>query len=237
MSATNITDPKLPHGWNFPIKTNTRDTIAVNHFGYIPTVGSTFETVWEGGGTYAYPTTAVPLTATSLSGATDSGVEITISGLDANWEIQSETIILDASGTKTTTATFIRVNEARISNGQDAVGRINITNGASTYSIILAGFGKSLNSFYSIPVGYTAYMVSGTLSVAKDKDVLSKLMVRQFGGIFVAEGIIGSFGTPYTKDWVVPVQIPAKSDIEIRAKAGATTEIGTNLEIILVKNP
>ena len=213
-----------------------RDTSALNRFGFIPTVGTAYETVWENGGTYAYPSSAVAMTATSASGASDEDVEVTITGLDANWETQSETITLNASGTATTTATFIRINEARVTNGQSPVGKISITYDGTTYAAIDVSFGKSLSSVYTVPVGYTAYVVSGALSIAKQKEVIAKLMVRLFGGIFIAEGIIGTSGAPYHKDWVVPIKLPAKTDIEIRAKAGATTEIATVFEIILVEN-
>ena len=207
----------------------------LSRFAFIPTVGSTYETVWEEGGTYAYPSVAVPLTSTSASGATDAGVEITITGLDSNYRIQSETIVLDGTGAKTTTAPFLRINESRVSNGQALVGDVAITNSGTTYSYISAEFGKSMASMYTVPEGYKAYILSGKVSIAKQKEVVAKLMVRQFGGIFTAEGIVGTSGAPYHKDWIIPIYLPAKTDLEVRAKAGATTEIATSFEILLVE--
>lgn len=206
----------------------------ISQFGFIPTIGSTYETVWNEGGTYAYPSTAVAMTATSSEAGTDENVEVTIYGLDENWAEVQQTLTLNASGTATSTQTFLRINSARISNGQDAVGNIEITNGATTYAYINSQFGKSLSSVYSVPAGYKAYIVSGAISLAKQKEVIAKFMVRQFGGIFIAEGIIGSSGAPFQKDWIVPVVVNEKSDIEVRAKAGATTEISTVFEIVLV---
>lgn len=210
-------------------------TSGINRFAFIPTVGTNYETVWENGGTYAYPPSALAMTATSAAGASDAGVEITIIGLDANWRIQSETVTLNASGTATTIGTFIRINEVRVSNGQAPTGKISVTNSGITYAAISTEFGKSLSSVYTVPAGYKAYIVNGNLTIAKQKEVIAKLMVRPNGGIFTAEGIIGSSGAPFSKQWIVPIELPAKTDIEVRAKAGATTELSTAFEIILVE--
>lgn len=206
----------------------------VNRFAFMPTIGSDYETVWEDGDIYAYPSSSVPMTVTSSAGATDETVEITITGLDSDWRQKSETVILNASGTATS-GNFLRINEARISNGVEATGAITISNGGTTYAKITPEFGKTLSSVYTVPAGYAAYVLSGDLSIAKQKEVITKLMIRQEGGIFVAEGIIGTSGSPFHKEWIVPIALPAKTDVEIRAKAGATTEIAISLDMLLVE--
>jgi hypothetical protein len=66
-------------------------------FGYNGDIDDSEETIWDVGGLYAYPASAVTMTATSSSGATDEDVEVTIQGVDASYNELSETVTLDAS--------------------------------------------------------------------------------------------------------------------------------------------
>jgi hypothetical protein len=213
-----------------------RDTTAIDKFGYNSSVGATYETVWDAGDVYAYPGSAVALTATSAGGATDENVEITIIGLDENWAEQTEVVTLNASGVATTNNTFIRVFRAYTSNGQDLTGTCNITNGGVTYAQIGTEFQQTMMAVYTIPAGKTGYLVSGNISSQKDKDVTAKLMMREFGGVIRTKGLVLTPGQPFQRQWVVPLAIPAKTDIEIRAKTGATGPIAAGFEIILVEN-
>lgn len=207
----------------------------LNRFGFIPTIGTSYVTVWERGGIYAYPATAVAMTVTSSAGATDTGIEIAITGLDSDFKPLKETVTLNGSGTATTTGSFIRINESRVNNGLAVTGNVTIAAGGVTYSYISAEFGKSLSSVYTVPAGYKAYILSASLSIGKQKEVIAKLMIRPFGKVFTVEGIVGSSGSPYHKDWIVPIELPAKTDFEIRAKASATTEVFSDFEILLVE--
>jgi len=54
-------------------------------FGYNGEIQNVEETIWDVGGLYAYPSSAVTMTATSSSGATDEDVEVTIQGVDTNY--------------------------------------------------------------------------------------------------------------------------------------------------------
>jgi hypothetical protein len=65
-------------------------------FGYNGDIDDSEETIWDVGGLYAYPASAVTMTATSSSGATDEDVEVTIQGVDASYNELSETVTLDA---------------------------------------------------------------------------------------------------------------------------------------------
>lgn len=211
-----------------------RDTTAIDKFGYNGSVGTSYATIWDAGGTYVYPSSAVQMTVTSAGGATDAGVEITVIGLDADYAEQTNTVILDASGTATTANTFIRVFRAYVSNGQDLTGACTIANGGVTYAQIGIEFQQTMMAVYTIPAGKTGYLVSGNISSQKDKDITAKLMMREFGGVLRTKGLVLTPGTPFQRQWVVPQQIPAKTDIEIRAKAGATGPVSAGFEIVLV---
>lgn len=53
-------------------------------FGYNPDINGTEETIWDAGGIYAYPASAVAMTVTTDAGtpANDNGVKVLVSGLD-----------------------------------------------------------------------------------------------------------------------------------------------------------
>ena len=77
-------------------------------YGYNPLIINANETIWDVGGLYSYPSSAVAMTATSASGATDAGVTGVIIGLDSDYNEVSEEFTLNGSGVYTTTQTFLR---------------------------------------------------------------------------------------------------------------------------------
>jgi hypothetical protein len=209
---------------------------SIDKFGLNPSVGTTYETIWDGGAVYAYPTSALAMTVTSAGGATDEGVEITVIGLDTDYNEVSQTVALDASGVATTTQTFLRVFRAYTSNGQDATDTVTVANGGVTYAQFSAEMQQTLMAVYTIPAGYVGYLISGNLSSQKDKDITSKLMMRAQGGVLRTKGLVLTPGTPFQRTWSIPQRIPEKTDIEIRAKAGATGPVAAGFEIVLVKD-
>jgi len=208
----------------------------VDKFGLNSSVGTSYETVWDGGAIYAYPTSAVAMTVTSASGASDNGVEVTIIGLDGDYAEVEQTVTLGGLGVATTTQTFIRVYRAFVSNGQDATGVLDIDNGGTVYAQIQPDFQQTMMAVYTIPAGYVGYLLSGNLSSQKDKDITAKLMMREFGGVMRTKGLVLTPGTPFQRTWSIPLAIPEKTDIEIRAKAGATGPVAAGFEIVLVKD-
>ena len=99
-----VDDPMLTiaHGSNPLISS----CIWVNKFGENPSSAiDTQEDLWDGGGTYPYPATAL---ITDLKQATDQetmrGATIEAQGLDTNWDLVVQTKALDASNTTTKVA-------------------------------------------------------------------------------------------------------------------------------------
>jgi len=226
-----VLDPGFAVGIN-----NFKDASSIDKFGYNPDVGTTFETIWDLGGTYVHPSSAVAMTVTSAAGATDNGVEITVVGLDTNYDELSETVTLAGLGTATTTGEFLRVFRAYVSNGSEPTANVTIKNGVTNYAQITFPYNQTMMAVYTVTNNYTGYLIAGNISIEKQKEIVAKLMTRQQGGVFLTKGIIGSFAVPFQRRWVVPQAIPEKTDIEIRAKAGATTSMAAGFELILIEN-
>jgi len=129
----------------------------VSIFGYQPSVGTSFIPVWENATSYSYPNSAVVMTIASASGATDAGIQVTINGLDGNYNMLSETVTLNSSGTVNTTNSYFRINNMIVVSGNPA-GNITAKNSGTTYSQINSGVGRTQSSIYTVPAGYTFYL-------------------------------------------------------------------------------
>ena len=101
-------------------------TGAVNIFGFNRAVGTSFETVWNDGGTYAYPGSAVTMDLVSSS-ASDT-MQVMVTGLDADYASIFDVVTLNGTGSVTTAKSFYRINSAVILTGSN-VGDITISNG------------------------------------------------------------------------------------------------------------
>ncbi|MBU8921799.1 MAG: hypothetical protein KOO63_08265 [Bacteroidales bacterium] len=140
---------------------------SVNKFGANADIGSgTTEDVWDGGGTYSFPSTA---DITHLSQAVNQtamrGETIEVQGLNASWELTVQTKALDASDSTTAVeldTPLIRIFRmkvlADVVTDQDISAK-NVGAG-TTYATIGAGNNQTLMALYTVPSGKTAYMTS-----------------------------------------------------------------------------
>ena len=91
------------------------EIVPVNIFGFNRTIGTAYETIWNNGAIYAYPSSAVQMDVVSSS-ASDT-MTLLISGLDANYDALAEIVTVNGTATVTTTNSFLRINSATILSG------------------------------------------------------------------------------------------------------------------------
>ena len=154
----------------------------LHKFGFNSLVQNVEETIWDVGGIYTYPSSAVKMTATSTDSSNDDGVQVTVQGLDADYNELSETVTLDGSGTAETNQFFLRVNRAFIAGSQEPSGTINITNSSTTYARITLGDNQSLMALWTVPAGYTAYMLQNNTTCyteANNKFGITRLVTKE----------------------------------------------------------
>ena len=204
----------------------------INKFGYNADIGTSFETIHDAGGNYSYPTSA---TVAAVAGASDSGAVVEIQGLDENYEEAIEDVTVGSSST----TTFIRVFRARVKTvtggGSTNAGNITVTVNGAVRATILTGNGQTLMSVYTVPANKTAYLIKFFGSIEKSKECEFKVQSRIFdNGVFNTKAYFGAFGSTVSYDYPVPLKFDAKTDIEIRGKAGATTGMGATFDLILV---
>jgi hypothetical protein len=224
-------------------------------YGSNPDITTVEETVWSQGGIYSYPSAASVMSVSSSS-ANDAGAgtgarTVTVSGLDANYNEISETITLSGQTGVNTTLSFLRVFRAFVvtaGSGGTAAGTIYVGTGtitlgvpANIYSAIPLGANQTLMSLWTVPAGYTAYLLGGKFSASSNNashTALGRFLFRPFGGVFrVAADVTLNNGFA-NYNFILPLAIPEKSDIETRAIAlsGSGFYVTASFEIMYIKN-
>lgn len=125
-----------------------------NIFGYQENVTTSFIPAWEYATAYTYPTSAVTMAVASTDAANDNGYTVRIIGLDANYNIISEDVIIPA----TTTKAFFRINDIIYFNTDGNQGLITVSNGGTVYAAIRIGDGRNQASIYTVPAGHCLYL-------------------------------------------------------------------------------
>lgn len=219
-----------------------------NHkFGAVPSLSiNTTGSIWDINNTL-YPWTALDTPAVvnvERNDVLDNGLVVTVQGLDANWNFQSEDITItgaDQVGTKL----WRRVNRAFVTSGTATVnvGNIDIEAGAAggtTVARISANLGQTLMAVYTIPAGYIGYLYHGTMTVQANADATGFMFIRRnsTGTTFrVGHTFEVSGGSQYDYTFSFPPPIPEKSDIDVRAAVRSNNaRVTAAFDILLVEN-
>lgn len=218
---------------------------------------STSETdLWDGSANYVYLTAAVTLYLSS-SNAGDTSAPIVIEGLDANGDYQTETVTLDGANSQTQVATAN--SYARIFRGYYAptgggwAGAASLsgdvyassTNGDTTAGVpntaadikmkILQGENQTLMSAYTIPDGFTGFLLSFQFTAETAKALTSRVRIRPFGAAFRTNDCYSGIDPTISESIRLPWQISGKSDIKLTANVGAATAaVSGSFEVLLV---
>lgn len=215
-----------------------------NHkFGAVPAMSTSVTgTIWDVSDTI-YPWSAWATAGTvdiPAVNASDNNKQITIQGLDADYNFQEETITLSSSVTVTSTKSFIRLNRGFIVDGSTNVGDVNVTKGATTVLRVRAGKGQTLMAVYTVPADKTAYLMQGVCSIQKGGDATGDMFVRYFGQSSFRVGHsfeVQGEGGPYVYKFSVPIRIPEKSDIDVRAHVRSNNaRVTAAFDLILIDN-
>lgn len=171
----------------------------IHKFGYNEAVGTSPEPICYGG-VYQTPTATVTLEAisddTNDSAAGTGAQEITVQYLDSNFVSQTGTIEMNGTSASTDTiAGVIRINRVYVSRagtyastaafGQKGTITVRVSGAGATWAIIPEigtsgnAVGQSLIGGYTVPKGYTAYLLNTNISVESGKPVTMQLYKRE----------------------------------------------------------
>ena len=225
----------------------------IHKFGAVPAMSQdTNGTIWDENDT-VYPWSTidsngvltVSVVAPNNEGTartTHDGATVEIQGLDSNYELQTETVTISGSSATTTNA-YKRVFRARFAaaTGFDPNSeRILIQSGGTTVAKILEGIGQTLMSIYTIPAGFTGYLMRLDVTAQGTATGSFKLFARPGGaGSFQLKHVaeVNGVGGPYQLEYPIPQSFTEKTDIDARMHTLSNNGRYTcTFDILLVDN-
>jgi len=226
-------------------------------YGYNPLIINVNETIWDGGGIYAYPAAAATMYVSSSSANDDAAGTgartIFVQGLDANYDEISETVIMDGQTQVATANEYLRVYRAYVltaGSGATNAGDIYVgTSGESSgvptgafYAKITAGEAQTLMAVWTVPRGHTFYLTNGTATHGTGTSggvfMTIRFMTRELGSVFRTATKIDIVESEVLFPFTFPLRIPEKTDLEVRAicNKNQNNAVSATFEGVLIWN-
>lgn len=227
---------------------------AINVFGYNPDVDTSEESIWPDGGTVPHPTVASVLKISSSSADdTSAGTgarTVAIFGIDANYNVVSESVILDGQTPVNTGNSYLYVNQfyvTSVGSGGVNAGNINAGTGTVTsgvpavlYDIIATGYNNRTTAHYCVPAGYTGYLTTGVITTGQATGSTSvTAFLKQHGPDGISRvGAVSTLNNGSVQyDFTYPYIIPEKNCVgAIAVGTAANNSASAYFNIVLVKN-
>lgn len=210
----------------------------VNIYGYQPAVSTTFLPIWENATAYTYPLTAQQM---NLAGSNGDTATITINGLDASYNLLSESVVLNGTTPVTTVNSFLRINSMSVSVGSatNPAGAVTLKNlaGTVTYAQINAGVGRTQAAIYTVPAGHTFYLSRIDINTSlngNDYCTYQNRTSSPAGVVTLTQQ--APFAINYHTQRVMPRPFAEKTDIQLMAKVqSGTGAVSISQEGYLIK--
>lgn len=213
----------------------------------------TEEDIWDAGGQLSFLSSAETMSIVSTSTNDDvagTGAQyLLINGLDNDYNLIQETVVMDGTTPVVTSNSYLRVHRLRVvtsGSGQTNAGTITATasTASTTQAQILAGNSITRMSHFTIPAGYTGFTTHVVMSCfresgsgAREAEITQMAYSPSINTIYktLKYGVTNN-GGPVITTPRVPSVTPEKTTIWYRGLAsGANTEVSTIQEILLVK--
>jgi hypothetical protein len=211
---------------------------AMSISGYNPAVDGSWVPLWENGA-YTYLSSAQNLLLWSSS-ASDTNVSVLINGLDANYNMISETLVLTNGTTGVPTVNqYFRINSINLTAMPMAVGTIYLgtSNKSITSAIISIGTSRSAMSIYTIPAGYS-FLLEHVLAYSNQNNnqvSTYRSYTRSSTGIITTVLQFPFTGT-YDSVKTTGRLYPEKTDCQWQCTSSAISAIGIQIEGLLIQN-
>lgn len=207
--------------------------------GYNSNVGTSFVPCWEDGN-YVYFESAQTVRVWSDS-ALDTNVSVLINGLDSNYVLQTEVVVLNNGTTGVvTTKSFLRINSVSLTRAPTNAGLIHAGSADKTITLayIQPGAGRSQMTVYTVPAGYTFYFEQANFytNQSGSQTALYRSYTQTDTGL-VNTVLTFPFVSQYRSDKVVARPYLQKTDIQWQvASSSGTSRIGGQIEGFLISN-
>jgi hypothetical protein len=208
--------------------------------GYNGAVSTSWVPLWEINGSYTYFSAAQVVRVWS-DNAVDTNVTVRIDGLDSNYDILTETVVLNNGTTGVlTTKQFLRINTLTVLGSVNAIGtvRAGSSDKAITLAAVIDGNGVSQMTIYTVPKGYTFYL--SQVNILTNQNGNQSSMYRSFTQTptgLTRKVLQFPLTTDYNSVKIVPRPYAEKIDIQWQCMATTTSQIGGQIEGYLIQNP
>lgn len=215
--------------------------------GFNDTYGNTNpDTIWPKDGGYVFPPSATTMDVYSTN-VSDTTQVLRINGLDSNYDLQTEDIVLNGQTGRTTTKSYLRINNCLFISGNPA-GDVSIGTGVAsagiptnTYEFIPHGYANSIKGVFTVPNGYRLASTNVVMSTGG-------LSSTQFATTALV--VIGPNGVRYTRNKITvpngninfpldpPVTFPGKTDFlfEGLTSGGGTASVNVSVGGYLIRD-
>jgi len=236
-----------------------RDAVGapVFKYGFNTAASTSNDTIWLQEGVYTWPTSAAVLDITSTdinddnSTPSTGALTVVLEGLDANYAEITETVEMNGQTAALTTNSYLRLHRMYVGTAGSSLtneGIIYASTGTQTTgtpdvattirSTIGAGEGQTLQAFYTVPAGYTAYLYNVSAgSVDGTNATTITLRSRTEGGAFRTKEKFVVFKGTVDRSHDIPLVFTEKTDIEmLAASATGTTDVAGSFDMVLLPN-
>jgi len=255
MSVSRIPDPaKISIDFLYAVASGQLDNLSLFQTrGNNPDIdAATSEDIIPWGGLYAWQSAAVAMEIISTNAADDDPAgtgarTVLVTGLDASWNIQTATASMNGVAAVALPGTWRRINQVlvlTVGSSESNVGTISVrvTAGAVIQSQVLPGEGIDSVGIYTVPNGYSAFVLSYFLEISRagTGDTLTASLWRREPTvpgprIKSREVTLATGGTTsFNYENPVPVRIVGPYDLWINGTAGANnTPTGCGFNLLL----
>lgn len=226
----------------------------IHVFGHNPDVDTSEVTIWPALGLLVHPASPTIMTISSSStDDTSAGTgarTVYILGINGTGGYVSETVTLNGQTAVNTvnqydaieTMSVVSVGSGGVNAGIIYAGTGTVTAGvpAVPYSAVGAGDNISLVGHWTCPVGYTGYLVSGSITSGTsnaNQYITARLKLRAQDNIVRTAAITTLHDGTADYDFSYPVKIQAGECITATAKgSGNNNDVSSYFQIVLIKN-
>lgn len=214
--------------------------------GINPSVGSTFETAWDEGGNFVYPTAGETWEVVSddVNDTNSSGTgarQVIISGLDDQYVEQTEIVELDGTTPVVTARTdWFRIYSVIVifsgsSTWNEGTITLRVSGGGLVRSKMLPTMARTFNGFFTVPVGKTLFILDAQIFIPKNEDVTARNRIRIFGtDTFIAGGDAEVYQNNARVEFSAIPTMPEKTDLESTMKSTNTSvKVAISVQAIL----
>lgn len=204
--------------------------------GYQSAVSTTWIPLWDGGAIeYVYPASAAAVRVWSSSGS-DTNVVVNITGLDADYNLQTESVTLTNGTTGVlTTKLFLRINS--IVSTTNGAGNIHCgsSDKSVTYAQIPIGTTRSSMTIYTVPNGYTFYLTQVNVYTNQNGNQYTNYRSYTKTPAGVTTPVLQfPLVSGYNSVKIVPRPYVGKTDIQWQFNSSGASQVGAQIEGYLI---